>query len=450
MQIIQAPTKLSQDFIKINQGDETTHYRWFTYIYKMIYDNMIVLMNTLTRCIVMLTEEEYSNYIDNDILKRLLFVVPFNYPDYDIYRYILTLRKPSYSLDIYNTLHSYVILSTMKCNARCKYCYENTMKRFDISQETLQNICKLIKENYEANQMKVQIKMFGGEPFLNYEVFDKIFKFMQENNIEYQSDFISNGYYIDQNLCNWLNTTAQCQFGQITIDGTEHEYNRIKNYKDDDCKSPYRQVLRNIERLLKSNEKFVMMIRINFDLDNYEDTLKVAKQLKRKFYKYKNCGIYAHHIFNEYSIDDSMKIIEIYKKFDEILEVPNRNQLKYANSDITNCVCMVESIHNILIYPNGDIYKCEAIPCGMAIGNLNHLILNHENIDIDKFNKYLDYNIVDECHKCNIKPECLRLKVCHNNSKPGTCDLIQKYIIEKKLNEKITNTIKMVLDNCES
>lgn len=445
MQIIQVPTKISQDFIKVNQSDNI-EYRWFTYIYKLIHNNMIVLMNTLTRCIIMLTEEEYSNWYCNDILKKLLFVVPIDYPDYDIYRYILTLHKPNYSLDIYNTLHSYVIISTMKCNARCKYCYENNMKRFDITPETLKNICQLIKENYMANQMKVQIKMFGGEPFLNTMVFDKIFKFMQENNIEYQSDFISNGYYIDKKLCDWLNTTANCIFGQITIDGTETNYNIIKNYKDNDCKSPYRRVLKNIERLLKSNEKFVLAIRINFNIENYKDTLKVAKQLNKKFHKYKNCGIYAHHIFNKYSIDEALKIIDIYREFDKILETNDKNQLKYVN-DISNCVCMVESIHNILIYPNGDIYKCESIPQDMKIGNLNQLIINHDNIDIDKFNEYLDYTIIEECRTCNLKPECLRLKVCHNNIENGKCDLIQKYVIEKKLTEKINNTINKVLNN---
>ncbi len=84
MDIIQKPNEIVNRKITIPKGD---NYRWFTYIYKIVLEDFILLYNFLNNALIRLTKEEYDNYLNIEDLKTLLFIVPENYPEYDIYKY---------------------------------------------------------------------------------------------------------------------------------------------------------------------------------------------------------------------------------------------------------------------------------------------------------------------------------------------------------------------------
>ena len=64
------------------------------------------------------------------------------------------------------------ILTTSNCNARCYYCYENGIKKEDMSLDTAKKIVELIKEHHKNK--RIFINWFGGEPLYNAEIISYI------------------------------------------------------------------------------------------------------------------------------------------------------------------------------------------------------------------------------------------------------------------------------------
>ena len=77
----------------------------------------------------------------------------------------------------------------------------------------------------------INITWFGGEPLLNVEIINYICEKLVENNIKFISSIITNGYLFNDKLVTMAGHKWNLSHAQISLDGTEPEYNRIKNYK---------------------------------------------------------------------------------------------------------------------------------------------------------------------------------------------------------------------------
>lgn len=417
--------------------DNTKKYRWMYYIYKKeVDDNYILLYNTLTTCLIRLSKEEYKNPDRIPILKELCFYVPEDYKEFEIYKYFAKYYREENKFNIHNSIWSYTILSTSKCNARCKYCYENKLKRQHMDDNTINNTIKLIVENYNNNHQTVNIGLFGGEPMYYQKTFDQIFSTLNSLNIPYKSNFISNAYLMDEKTIQKMINLYHVSNGQVAIDGTEENYNRIKNYIYKKDKSPYRTVINNIKLLLKYGIK--VSIRINFNYKDYSDQVKVAHQLLDELKDYNNYSIYFHELFEDYTDEEQIKIGEILTNLRK--EFNDTNFLKAKlNNQIPNQKCMADSIHSVVINANGDIYKCEHLPKEGIIGNVNDIYDKGLDVDYDKVQKfYLDFKHFDSCKYCPILPECILVDYCSYVLK-DKCILLEKLDIESKLDSSIMN-----------
>ena len=67
----------------------------------------------------------------------------------------------AYTLNMPRPL-SITITTTLKCNARCAYCYENGVKQIDIREDAELKIIDFIKKHNKSNE--VHLIWFGGEP----------------------------------------------------------------------------------------------------------------------------------------------------------------------------------------------------------------------------------------------------------------------------------------------
>ena len=268
----------------------------------------VLLFNLLTRELVLLTAEEYENLLANEYLREHWFTVPEEAKDKeyaDLVRWVLSTQKKKTE-----AITGYTIFTTTDCNARCFYCFELGRSRVPMSEETALKTVQYIKEHCKGE--KVRLAWFGGEPLFNQAAIDTICAGLHHEGIEFTSTMTTNGYLFDEALVQRAATDWNLKKVQITLDGTEAVYNRIKAYIHREG-SAYRRVLGNMKHLLDVEVK--VSVRLNMDMHNAENLLELVDELAEEFAGRKGLYVYAHHIY-----DGDKPLAEIHTE-EELLAV---------------------------------------------------------------------------------------------------------------------------------
>ena len=274
------------------------------YVISVKHDNQVLLHNVVTGQLVVLAQKEaevlsrlpagYSSEMNELIVNR--YFVPIDYDEHD---QVVKLRSIFRKLDDANpksTITNYTILPTTACNARCYYCFEKGTKFQTMTKETADDVVNFIVKNCGAEK-SVVIAWFGGEPTVATERIDQICEGLRENGITYRSSMITNGYLFDEEMVLKAKQLWNLKSVQITIDGTEKNYNRIKAYPGVSG-SPYQRVMRNIGLLL--DKEIVVGVRMNYDLSNYMEFTSLVEEVITRFGHHKFLGIGAHPIIGEH------------------------------------------------------------------------------------------------------------------------------------------------------
>lgn len=374
-------------------------------------EDSYLLFNLLTRELLLLSGEEYANLQDQDYLKDHWFLVPENTNEKELaefVRLLLTTRqkKPK-------NITGYTIFPTTDCNARCFYCFELGRSRFPMSEETAHKVAKYISEHCGGE--KVSISWFGGEPLFNKQAIEIICGELRKESIEFKSTAVSNGYLFDEETVKRAVTDWNLKKVQITLDGTEVVYNKAKAfiYKNT---NPYQTVLTNLGHLLDA--EVTVQIRLNMDLYNAEELLRLVDELAQKFQNRKGFHVYAHYIF-----DGNTPMAESHTEIEwaEREQAMIRLEEKIASYGFSGKggfsknyrlnFCMADSGKAVTILPNGDIGLCEHFSEDEFIGH----------IDSDRFDEAMVKSWrktapeIPECAKCFYYPECIRLEKCANS-----------------------------------
>lgn len=125
------------------------------------------------------------------------------------------------------------LLLTENCNLSCIYCYEHNKAPKSMNFETAKKI--LDNELSERNmEIPVIIDLFGGEPFLNFELMKHIVDYVCH---EYGTEGIqffttTNGTLVHGEIQEWLKTNRAIFTCGISLDGTEraHNINRSNSF----------------------------------------------------------------------------------------------------------------------------------------------------------------------------------------------------------------------------
>jgi radical SAM protein with 4Fe4S-binding SPASM domain len=415
-------------YIKTKIINDASKYRLFKYIYVKQFKDDVLMYHLLTNCLVLLSVDEYKNYLNIPELKKLLFVVPDDYKDYDICQYYVKYFRKRYKHDKFYLLDTrkFVIDSTLNCNARCSYCYQKefTIPKYNMNEHTTNNIIKLIKDCYKYHNQQIVLSLFGGEPLFYMKPYDNIVKELQNNNIPYITEITTNGYLLnDKNINKLINEYHLTQL-QITVDNLNEKYNKIKNYIYKNDSNPYETIIKNIHNILQYN--IHLSIRINYN-PNENEVIGIYKTLAEEFKDNKNVYIYIIPLFTTYSKDEQIEIIKNHIRYRYISNSDTNflQKFKYAR-------CAADSPDSIQIAPNGDIYKCQHVLYGDGkIININDYYDN--NINVEDINQYIyDDSIYSffefkSCKECVFNPSCLNIKCC-NNSNYDDCPLYVKFI----------------------
>lgn len=122
------------------------------------------------------------------------------------------------------------IFPTTNCNARCWYCYEEGISRCDMSQNTIKQTIKFIKQTF--NKPEIYINWFGGEPLLNIDAIKQITLALKDAGYILNTCITSNGSLITPELIRLLSNNYHKKSMSITIDAIGKEYGKIKRYKN--------------------------------------------------------------------------------------------------------------------------------------------------------------------------------------------------------------------------
>lgn len=124
-------------------------------------------------------------------------------------------------------MHYHIIL-TEKCNSRCKYCYEKSLKEFDNGLEEKWNFDLSVPVNSEVDIEKLKnflkpedtLIFYGGEPLLQIEKIKEII-----DNVNVRFCMQTNGKFLDKLHFKYLNKISKIL---ISIDGDKErtDYNK--------------------------------------------------------------------------------------------------------------------------------------------------------------------------------------------------------------------------------
>lgn len=395
-------------------------YRLMRYHVRTESDEGTLLFNTVTGELVLLSKEE----------KELLDCLPAPYeakmgelashrflvPDsFDELLSVIQLRKVIHSLAFQNKEgFGFTILPTTACNARCFYCYESDYPRHTMTSETCDKVVDYI-DSIHGKAKNVHLNWFGGEPTLGEKSIDRICDFLSKKGIGFTSSMISNGYLFTKEMVKKAKEKWRLGSVQITLDGTEEVYNRVKAYVNP-INNPFRRVLDNITNLLE--EGIHVSIRMNLDRHNADDLKILIDKLAERFGQNDCLSIYAHEIFEgmgsepiHRSENELRYIIEVKQSLESYIETKGMRRAKKESisklPSLQVYFCMADNPSAVLINPDGKIGKCQHYQYSHLCGDLINGI-----IDKKELSYWMDYKPRDGCVSCPLLPVCGVPQVC--------------------------------------
>ena len=382
-------------------------------------DGNIIAVNLLSTALLRLEKEKFiaiqedraETAFTQEEIKALLRMGYIN-EDNDEFNFLWNRRLQNYEKQT-NNIYTIEMLPTTKCNARCYYCYESCIEKYDMSFETADKIVEYIKRN--RGDRKVSLKWFGGEPLFKKEIIDYICGKIKDAGIDYYSSMITNAYlindYIEEAESLW-----NLRFLQITIDAIEKEYNKIKNYiyKEEDA---FERVMNNVGLLL--DKDITVILRINFDPRDVKKAIHTIEYLHKRFGNHKYLKVYCALIVAEgvpTPFDFPPEENPFLEIFSHLLKYDYINDLSEMNIRPKLLNCSVHNNEMMIVDPNGGLHKCQhAIINGEqdAFGDVVNGITDQEKKAVWEELKHP----YDECKECVCLPLCqggCRYRVLHD------------------------------------
>lgn len=387
----------------VKQPKQNIKYRLSNFIVKQVIDDGILLYNNVTGCLLFFKSE-------NEIKDNFVFLIEhWFYLPIDSFNecdWVEFLRQKRIEDASDQGINSYVIMTTLDCNARCFYCYEKGALRIPMTEKIAIATSEYIRSH---SNNKVKLTWFGGEPLLNTVIIDLICQKLNDFGISYFSHIITNGLLITRDIVDKAINVWKLKRVQITLDGTEQVYLRAKAYVNSQG-FEFQTVLDNIEVLL--NSKIAVNIRLNQDAYNTEDLLTLLVLLHNRFGANPYLTIYNRLLFN-FEGDYTQEQIDCYYKLKNKLAVLGYSKGYKLLSGMNSYQCMADSGHSIVITPSGIIGKCEHFTEEKMIGSIFM-----EGFDPLALKMWTErYDRQKECNSCILYPTCIRIKMCPNQKK---------------------------------
>ena len=363
-------------------------------------DYGVLRFNTFTGEFVLLTENESLEAINSISSHEYGFTAN---------KYVDDFRNKSLKVvDLAGHICTYTIFPTTGCNARCPYCFEKGRKISNMSQETANKVVNYISKHNGGNT--VNIRWFGGEPLLRFDIIKFVCNSLRNLNVKFTSSMATNGLLLKDFDMAELIAIMNLRQVQITIDGSEAVYNKVKGYISP-TPNPFKQVLENI-RNLSISLKTDVLIRLNISAANIDDLMVLLTSvLVPQFSSYKNIKVYTHLLndsLSDLSQDNTDILFLKWIELEKVIENTGLSTHIEMPSNVKTHRCIVDDGNAITVLPDGNIGLCENYTTNHYIGHINK-----EQFDKSEI-QYLRTSSLhlDICNSCVMYPQCIRLKCC--------------------------------------
>ena len=404
MKTIIPTTPLIEQMIGQQKRAGDQQYRLMTYVVQQPVDDGLLLYNTLTCSMVLLTPDEAADITAQRELIDRWFLVPQEHDDRKLCRQVrqmAALLTPAPKV-----VTTYTILTTTGCNARCFYCYEQGTKPVTMSAETASRVARYIVAHRGSET--VRISWFGGEPLVNAKVIDLICTELNGQGVPFRSEMITNGYLMDADMVQRAKNLWQLQKVQITLDGTEQTYNRVKAYVYQGVNA-FERVLENIGQLIAVGIR--VLIRLNVDKHNIGEMAELAELLHQHFGSNEHLSVYSHELFGERTPEDNATLFAQRMQLEQQIAKHGILRIKELPKDIHLNQCMADNDGSVVIAPDGHLGKCEHFIDREFFGHIDSEERNEAIL-----RKFKERRAdIEACATCPFYPQCYRLVMCEND-----------------------------------
>jgi len=327
--------------------------------YNTITDNFIVLDTMLYELFEASVRENELNALKEihpsfyELLKRKKFIVQNKLDELNL------IKEISEKTDFDESTYQLTINTTMNCNFKCWYCYENHINDSKISIDTEARI-KAFIENIINKKQKLNyfnLQWFGGEPLLFYNRSIKplqkfIYNKFLKANILFNSGITTNGLLINKEMLIFFKKYGLTNF-QITLDGHRKRHNEVRFISK--SKGSYDQIIKNIFLCLE--HEMLVKVRINVSEETLGDLNKIIEDFKILNMKDKLFLSFSFHKVWQVEKDltfDISNIIEQFRLYNLDCDFIGENNVSISNS------CYADKMNQATINFNGDVFKCTA------------------------------------------------------------------------------------------
>lgn len=377
-------------------------YRLMTYVVQQTVIDGLLLYNTLTCSLVLLSPDEAADITAQGELIDRWFLVPQAHDDQKLCRQVR--QMAALLTHAPKVVTTYTILPTTGCNARCFYCYEQGTKPVTMTAETASRVVRYIVAH--RGDEKVTLRWFGGEPLVNAKVIDQICTELSRQGVPFRSKMISNGYLFDADRIQRAKDLWLLQKVQITLDGTAQTYNSVKDYVYRGVNA-FERVLQNIGQLTAAGIR--VSIRLNVDKHNIGEMAELVELLHQRFGTNEYLSVYSHELFGERAPEDNAELFAQRMLLEQQIAKCGYGGRKRLQKDTQLNHCMADDNgESVVIAPDGHLGKCEHYIDSEFFGHIDH-----EERDKAILRKFKERRAdIEACATCPYYPQCYRLVMC--------------------------------------
>ena len=389
----------------------------------------LLLYHTLTGTMALVPPEAEWTAEDRTQLSDNWYLVEAGFDEHQFVDEVHKILRMTQCLGEART--DFTILTTTACNARCYYCYEKGVQGSFMTSETGRDTAEYMMR--VSKEKPISIRWFGGEPLYHRKAIEIICGALNREGVQFQSSMVSNGYYLEEETVRRAKEDWHLRKVQITLDGTEDHYNRVKAYIDrTDATSPFQRVLRNIRGAADAGIQ--VTIRLNMDRKNAADLRVLTDQLIKRFEGNKQIGVYPALLQpfagKVHGYATAQEAIRDYDAIAEKLEMHGLRKEAALYRSIRVNRCMADSDHSEVILPDGRIGRCEHFSEDMITGSLYD---GERNAGVIK--AWKEPLTEPECGQCSLYPICTRLKKCQWNQ--DGCPEAERMIAKRTLQRQM-------------
>ncbi len=380
-----------------------------------------LIYNTLYNSMTWLTKEEFAQLggeiFDDELRRNFLesgICVAANVDERANYhKWRILFQKKSEHLSVN-------ITTTLKCNARCPYCYEHGVKHIDFDDTKIDALIDFIKRHKKNSPVK--LNWFGGEPFMNPKIIDTVTRRLGEIGFPFFCYAITNGNLLTRQMINTKFKQWHIRGVQITLDGTAEQYAARKNYTGNQ-RDVFKKILNRIQWLAEAN--IHVDVRLNIDRQNLCDMLNLIYILQARFDGEKNICYYPAFVTGlQDKLTETEKLDFVKEMFNAVANSAKLSITNRLYSFPRSIPCMRNDPQSFSVDVYGRIYNCEHL-VGRAEKSLGTLKRLPTKINDAR----LEENLREECGSCVFLPKCMG--GCASNLETGdSACLIEKYLIK--------------------